>query len=148
MDADVDHDGARADVPGRKEVFAARGGDEDVRAPGDFGQATRPGMAHGHRRVAVDQKEREGPADEPAAADHDHFAALDRNLVDVQKVDDAFRRAWHESGPAGGKPPEIFGMEAIDVLERLYPLQRFFLVERSEERRVGKEWRSRWSPYH
>ena len=21
-------------------------------------------------------------------------------------------------------------------------------VQRSEERRVGKEWRSRWSPYH
>ena len=24
----------------------------------------------------------------------------------------------------------------------------FFLVPRSEERRVGKECRSRWSPYH
>jgi len=24
----------------------------------------------------------------------------------------------------------------------------FFLKERSEERRVGKECRSRWSPYH
>ena len=24
----------------------------------------------------------------------------------------------------------------------------FFLVKRSEERRVGKECRSRWSPYH
>ena len=25
---------------------------------------------------------------------------------------------------------------------------RFLLAERSEERRVGKECRSRWSPYH
>jgi elongator complex protein 3 len=28
---------------------------------------------------------------------------------------------------------------------KIYPC---FLVERSEERRVGKECRSRWSPYH
>ena len=26
--------------------------------------------------------------------------------------------------------------------------QDWFLAERSEERRVGKECRSRWSPYH
>ena len=26
--------------------------------------------------------------------------------------------------------------------------QRYILVDRSEERRVGKECRSRWSPYH
>ena len=28
------------------------------------------------------------------------------------------------------------------------PWMAFFLAERSEERRVGKECRSRWSPYH
>ena len=28
------------------------------------------------------------------------------------------------------------------------PLRRVFLESRSEERRVGKECRSRWSPYH
>ena len=27
-------------------------------------------------------------------------------------------------------------------------LDNFYLIERSEERRVGKECRSRWSPYH
>ena len=30
----------------------------------------------------------------------------------------------------------------------LAPLFRISLAERSEERRVGKECRSRWSPYH
>ena len=36
--------------------------------------------------------------------------------------------------------------EVLDGLARQdYPLER---VERSEERRVGKECRSRWSPYH
>ena len=28
------------------------------------------------------------------------------------------------------------------------PLQEWIYVDRSEERRVGKECRSRWSPYH
>src|SRR5256885_9352263 len=32
------------------------------------------------------------------------------------------------------------------ILERLDP--RYVVVYRSEERRVGKECRSRWSPYH
>src|SRR5258708_11780461 len=30
---------------------------------------------------------------------------------------------------------------------RVYPLPEFYM-KRSEERRVGKECRSRWSPYH
>ena len=29
-----------------------------------------------------------------------------------------------------------------------YALERFMVQARSEERRVGKECRSRWSPYH
>ena len=37
-------------------------------------------------------------------------------------------------------PWELFGVECG---EGWFPL-----IERSEERRVGKECRSRWSPYH
>ena len=38
--------------------------------------------------------------------------------------------------------------DAFDILGRIaFPLFAFF-AERSEERRVGKECRSRWSPYH
>ena len=43
-------------------------------------------------------------------------------------------------------------LEVTDVLEksiRHYLNECFFgLIDRSEERRVGKECRSRWSPYH
>ena len=35
----------------------------------------------------------------------------------------------------------------IDVTKD-YPQKEFALQDRSEERRVGKECRSRWSPYH
>src|SRR5437016_5329022 len=43
------------------------------------------------------------------------------------------------------------GMKFIDLLHRTYSVRRlaynFNVVVRSEERRVGKECRSRWSPY-
>ena len=43
------------------------------------------------------------------------------------------------------------GAFAIEVSQRkvlLYLLEKRFNLPRSEERRVGKECRSRWSPYH
>src|SRR5256885_11572659 len=52
---------------------------------------------------------------------------------------------------------EIDGLakDGVDVAERLFISDRAHLVlpyhkllDRSEERRVGKECRSRWSPYH
>src|ERR1035441_3048087 len=39
-------------------------------------------------------------------------------------------------------------MAALDETDRSAILLRFFENKRSEERRVGKECRSRWSPYH
>src|SRR2546430_9923171 len=37
---------------------------------------------------------------------------------------------------------------AVTPVESSRDLRRFIAVPRSEERRVGKECRSRWSPYH
>src|SRR2546430_13651811 len=39
------------------------------------------------------------------------------------------------------------GIDPVDV-KRSYRYEQGFTFERSEERRVGKECRSRWSPYH
>src|SRR2546430_15367824 len=36
----------------------------------------------------------------------------------------------------------------VGGLEKVYEIGHDFRNERSEERRVGKECRSRWSPYH
>ena len=41
-------------------------------------------------------------------------------------------------------PPEVLYQTALDDMDRQY----FSTAIRSEERRVGKECRSRWSPYH
>ena len=45
------------------------------------------------------------------------------------------------------------GVEALEILRGQHPDKQFtgpiiILLDRSEERRVGKECRSRWSPYH
>ena len=50
-------------------------------------------------------------------------------------------------GSAKIMPEEMDGIphHLIDVLE---PWEEFNVTRRSEERRVGKECRSRWSPYH
>ena len=36
----------------------------------------------------------------------------------------------------------------LNALDHYYPSQNTKFSSRSEERRVGKECRSRWSPYH
>ena len=38
--------------------------------------------------------------------------------------------------------------EAVEGLFTFYPTNKQLDANRSEERRVGKECRSRWSPYH
>src|SRR2546425_9835226 len=88
----------------------------------------------------------------------DNMAALHRDLnenpdrwVEVVEAPDAFCAACPHLAPAGcslsGAPSEE-GMQAQDrhvlALLGLPPGTRV----RSEERRVGKECRSRWSPYH
>ena len=41
-----------------------------------------------------------------------------------------------------------FDMKVITPVTTLYPCSKEISTTRSEERRVGKECRSRWSPYH
>ena len=61
---------------------------------------------------------------------------------------------WHRDFSAGNllilpgaRPHEIAEIALVD-LNRLRRKTRVTTGERSEERRVGKECRSRWSPYH
>src|SRR2546430_14490870 len=48
----------------------------------------------------------------------------------------------------GRGAPNTLDHDVREVAERGPELPRFSELERSEERRVGKECRSRWSPYH
>ena len=42
----------------------------------------------------------------------------------------------------------LYAYVALHLVILLIGVVAFFMILRSEERRVGKECRSRWSPYH
>src|SRR3712207_809136 len=57
--------------------------------------------------------------------------------------------SWYQEGGLEGVLSRVAGHGALGNECRLSEHQQQELVERrSEERRVGKECRSRWSPYH
>src|SRR3712207_1434305 len=63
----------------------------------------------------------------------------------------AFTLAFSTSNGCGrpGRAPERFlPLDITSLLLHVIFDARFLLRQRSEERRVGKECRSRWSPYH
>mgnify|MGYP003348526474 CR=1 FL=1 len=43
---------------------------------------------------------------------------------------------------------ELKGNTVVIEYDKPFDIYHYYLNERSEERRVGKECRSRWSPYH
>src|SRR2546430_11178297 len=64
---------------------------------------------------------------------------------DVTVIDDRPEFASQERFPAG---VEVVRADMVEALGMLPIGWNSFIVVRSEERRVGKECRSRWSPYH
>src|SRR3712207_9529363 len=62
----------------------------------------------------------------------------------VQAAIDALKAVWHRGAvDADGKTGDGAGIH-VQIPQAFFREH----VERSEERRVGKECRSRWSPYH
>ena len=45
-------------------------------------------------------------------------------------------------------PEDIETMQGQEIMTNDFGIGAFSMLMRSEERRVGKECRSRWSPYH
>src|SRR2546426_7590031 len=75
-------------------------------------------------------------------------AHIERDLESVAAMAEAIRTLQVRGAPLIGIAAAM-GLVAGLRDERGAPRERFLArVERSEERRVGKECRSRWSPYH
>ena len=43
---------------------------------------------------------------------------------------------------------DIYTKECREIICKVFEKENLEIIPRSEERRVGKECRSRWSPYH
>src|SRR5258707_14151034 len=62
---------------------------------------------------------------------------------------DQLKPEYLKLNPNGVVPTLVHdGVPVIDSSVIMEYLDEVFPERRSEERRVGKEWRSRWSPYH
>src|SRR2546427_9262288 len=72
------------------------------------------------------------------------------NHIQATQANDLACRWNCKAGKCGSCSAEINGMPKLMCMTRLsdLPLEKPVTVQRSEERRVGKECRSRWSPYH
>ena len=66
----------------------------------------------------------------------------DRLTVDEEKMD-TIRKDWIE-----GKVPDLPFVIIDQEKLKEHISEKLSNIARSEERRVGKECRSRWSPYH
>src|SRR3712207_9095281 len=75
----------------------------------------------------------------------DHYLELDYDLSDVMFVTTA--NSLNLPQPLLDRM-EIIRLEGYTEDEKVEISKRHLIPKRSEERRVGKECRSRWSPYH
>jgi len=66
----------------------------------------------------------------------------------MQRASRALAREMKMPGFRKGKAPPSLVIQRLGFGSVLQEAIRESLPERSEERRVGKECRSRWSPYH
>ena len=74
------------------------------------------------------------------------------NQYETQAMEQELRRRGHEivdfSSPADAYVVNSCSVTAVSDRKSRQQLSRVRREHRSEERRVGKECRSRWSPYH
>src|SRR2546428_13675698 len=104
------------------------------------------GPAGLHQRVRLlDEGSRLRPSDQHARRGGVAALLFLEELVGDDQ--DAVTRFVVADSDRGDDPGRVDGLEQREVLGR-HPADAGQLVERSEERRVGKEGRSRWSPYH
>src|ERR1017187_833026 len=88
----------------------------------------------------------EGGIGEAAAVFHNRREAESRRQTDDAPGQKTVGKAGGEVGDLVGA--DDGGRETTEVVIEIVEVAAGAAVDRSEERRVGKECRSRWSPYH
>src|SRR5712691_2870007 len=96
--ADIDDGGARLDPVCFDETGFAYGGDDDIGAAKNVGEAARLGMADGDGGVGVHEKKGHGFSDDVAPAEDDGVGAFDLDIVAAQNFHAAGGSAGDQAG--------------------------------------------------
>ena len=76
----------------------------------------------------------------------DDIAAHQRGVALLQRIQEEDPELWETITQLPDGIRSAIKIASVDVVDA--EADRFIQAARSEERRVGKECRSRWSPYH
>ena len=139
VDADVDHGRARLDPVAAHHFRPADRGDQQIGAAAHRRQIAGLGMRDGHGGVFGQQKLRHRLADDVGAADHHRFEAGERGMHGLRQHDAAERRARHQRRQAGGEPPGVDRMEAVDVLRRIDGVEHLLGVDLLRQRQLHQD---------
>jgi hypothetical protein len=132
--ANVDDCGPRLDPVWLDVAGFADGGDEDIGAAEDVGQAARFGMADGDGGVGVHEEKGHGLAYDVTAAKDDGVGAFNLDFVAAQDFHAAGRSAGDEAGTPADETAKVDGMEAVDIFGRID----------SFENALGIDLRGKW----
>ena len=86
-------------------------------------------------------------AEQGVEVDEDGFRVLMERQRERARADSRAKKTGLTDVRAFARPGQVtldHPVHRVDLTTHLHPIDR----SRSEERRVGKECRSRWSPYH
>ena len=78
-------------------------------------QVARLLVTNDDRRILLHQHQRGGLADDVAGADHDHVATFDRNVLVLEDLLHAIRRARREHGVARDQAAHVVELSLIHI---------------------------------
>ena len=96
-------------------------------------------MADRHGGIALQQQEDQGTADEQRAPDHDGLGALQRDVVGVEQLDHARRRARPQAGATLRERARALGREPVHVLARVDQRRQGVAVEMLGDRELEQD---------
>ena len=143
VNAHVDHDGAGLDPLAGHLLGTTHGDDKQIGPPRHGGGVASAGVADRHGRVAarpfLKQEKRHGLAHDLGSAQDDRTGTTRFDPGVNQQFADTQRRARDEPRSSCSQEPKIKRVEAIDVLERVNPLDHGRLVDRLRQRELHED---------
>src|SRR2546426_7624926 len=111
---------------------------QNVRGPRNLRQILSLRMGHRNRRVPVEEQHGKGPAHKRAPVHNHSSVASKRDLVMLEKLDYAFRRARDQTLDPRRQLASVHRMQTVNILVRNNPLDHSVLVKMVRERKLDE----------